>query len=953
MSNKHVKKDPLNDLVKPTKEQVDTEQQIIYLLLNHTDVIDEFIRDGIKPDFFSTGHDLVVDTIYKEYLSSDRKHLLSIESFEKHLHRIKEFQEHKGKIVPALNLFAECESSGAPKSMLGHLKRKLVDLYTAREVTPLISQYREDVKNLGHYEATKLLTQGLDTTTRLGSSSILEWSTLDSVKDGHMGRIKHLRENPEDVVLCHIPEIDDVMTVGFKPMQMTLFVADVGGHKCLPGHVKCHLSSGEEIKVCELFRQHGDKILSINDFSRELFYQDILRVHTNGVKECFKVRTQMGFEVESTSNHPYLTMSGYKNLSDLRVGDHVAIVSKTNFGTKSVSEALSTWLGCMYSDGGTSSPSYTFTNGDPSIVNALKKSCSFLGGNLVPACDKSSACYRENSFRPNGTRSFGMEFGIDGKTALEKKLHPEIYTWNRHSLVDFLRAMYGCDGCFSKTEQSRNGKTHTRYSIVYSSSSKPLAEGVRSLLIKFGLVAKLSKIKVKYKGEYRDSWQVVLRDCKQICSFINQIGFLGRKDKIAQSCLHDIKSKKSNRNTDTIPADVWSIIDAEFSRTNKTHYSCRKALKVGGTDKKTEEGHCGTRGKSINKYILSKIAQYLDSDILQSLANAQVVWDKITEIESSGLHETYNIEMPGHHNFVANHFITHNSNMMINVALNIFDKHDSNVLFVSLEMPKEDVINRIIANRVGIPFYKLAIPSRMTDEEVQKIESSRIWDDMKHKFAILDTTDRVSPNQLDSVIQDKILYFKPSVIFIDYVAIMKGDRDWSRQSSIPQYMEVGEILKNLRFMGKKYGFHIVSAAQMNRSTLNRMRAEGPSATPDSTALRGSHDYSADAENIFALLKNEGEPDKLGLFTIKSRGGASGQVQSLRVDPAYCRISSESAREVLVNSDQFDEDGLEEELNRDPSEIAQEYFKSTDHSNLMIDDLSLDGVEVEGEDFDIG
>ncbi len=86
--------------------------------------------------------------------------------------------------------------------------------------------------------------------------------------------------------------------------------------------------------------------------------------------------------------------------------------------------------------------------------------------------------------------------------------------------------------------------------------------------------------------------------------------------------------------------------------------------------------------------------------------------------------------------FVAN-IGHHKTNVMLNVALNIFDSGHS-VLFVPLEMPKEDLINRIIANRAGVDFTKLAKPELLSDDDLDKINKSKMWNCNKHKFCILD-----------------------------------------------------------------------------------------------------------------------------------------------------------------------------------------------------------------------
>jgi DNA-directed DNA polymerase III PolC len=55
------------------------------------------------------------------------------------------------------------------------------------------------------------------------------------------------------------------------------------------------------------------------------------------------------------------------------------------------------------------------------------------------------------------------------------------------------------------------------------------------------------------------------------------------------------------------------------------------------------------------------IAEILKSRDLSRLASSDLYWDRIVEIESVGERETYDLEIEGNHNFLANHFVVHNS----------------------------------------------------------------------------------------------------------------------------------------------------------------------------------------------------------------------------------------------------------------------------------------------------
>jgi DNA-directed DNA polymerase III PolC len=51
----------------------------------------------------------------------------------------------------------------------------------------------------------------------------------------------------------------------------------------------------------------------------------------------------------------------------------------------------------------------------------------------------------------------------------------------------------------------------------------------------------------------------------------------------------------------------------------------------------------------------------LESPDLSRLAHSDVYWDRIVRIEAAGNRETYDLQIEGDHNFLANHFVVHNS----------------------------------------------------------------------------------------------------------------------------------------------------------------------------------------------------------------------------------------------------------------------------------------------------
>ena len=111
-------------------------------------------------------------------------------------------------------------------------------------------------------------------------------------------------------------------------------------------------------------------------------------------------------------------------------------------------------------------------------------------------------------------------------------------------------------------------------------------------------------------------------------------------------------------------------------------------------------------------------------------------------------------------------------------------------------------------------------------------------------------------------------------------------------------------------MGKQHGFAILSAAQMTRDGIKKLKSDKDmSKSPGSEDLRGSHEYSADSDNIFAQSPSPDEPNrKMLLWCIKARYGKKTfdgkNYAILDFYPEFSKIDSSTAYSFDINDDDF-------------------------------------------------
>jgi len=861
-----------------TKTKIKNEISFISLLLKHRGAVDNWINDGPDIKYFDETHWPILNAII---ISNNQNVLLTRRQLSSIL---------KDGPYPKLDIMAQealfnrinLNIANVNENDFYHLKAQIIEHHITKNIINHIDNYTNNLRDKGGLFAAKDLVSAL-TRMELNEDSGRRKTIYEDIREYYPKYIEFLKDKAargdEDIVSCGIREIDSAMVVGFAPGTLTLFCGDVGSFKCEVGTDVVQLGDGSIISIKELYdlvvnKKEKVKILSL-DKDNKLYAQNLQSVQYNGVRPVFRVKTHSNFNISTTDNHRYFTLNGYKKLSDIKEGEYLAIARKGVFGSEPAVNGLPIWLGCMLSDGGSSSPSYTFTNFDDNTVKAMRRSCKKLGGKLKNT-------KRPGHFRINSLRKFGKYSEIDSKTSLNKNIPLFVYKWTEQNVSNLLKAMFSCDGSFSVYKGGR--KKQKKYEVCYHTSSFSLACGVRDLLLKFGIVPLIysypsSYVKNNEKIECAQSYRVYVRGIDQVTRFIESIGFIGKKQSQAMNHLRFIKNIKGNPNLDVIPASIWDMLKKKFKEHNKTRTGCRRFYRRNVHDYwKNDLGHCGNINKPMSRDTLKKIAIYLDNDKdLLKIANSDIYWDKIVSIESVGEQDVYDISMPNNHNFVGNNIITHNSSMMMNVALNIWKtQKNGKVLIVPLEMPREKWFQKMVSRETRIPFEKIEHPQQLQKEDWEKIEKEGENIKAHDQFYIMESAERIPVSFLRREIEAHIDIFKPDVVVVDYIANLIPE---AGSNNARNDLQIGEMLKDLRQMGKpgmgihENGFAVISGAQIGREGLKRFRKTGAiKGSFYSEDLRGSQEYAADADNIFGQMKDPNNNGRLHCYVIKTRYG---------------------------------------------------------------------------------
>ncbi|USE79007.1 replicative DNA helicase [Cupriavidus gilardii] len=164
------------------------------------------------------------------------------------------------------------------------------------------------------------------------------------------------------------------------------------------------------------------------------------------------------------------------------------------------------------------------------------------------------------------------------------------------------------------------------------------------------------------------------------------------------------------------------------------------------------------------------------------------------------------------------------------------------VLVLSMEMPRAQLDDRNLAAIGHIPLSNLLTPSRMTDDEWNRLsqamgvlESMGLWLDDQGGLRLLDVRMKAKQVKRRAGLD---------VLVIDYLQLMEGEGD-NRNAQIEG------ITRGLKALAKELDIAIVLLSQLNRELERR-----PNKRPQPSDLRDSGAIEQDADVVMFLYRDE-------------------------------------------------------------------------------------------------
>src|SRR3989344_3842512 len=214
--------------------------------------------------------------------------------------------------------------------------------------------------------------------------------------------------------------------------------------------------------------------------------------------------------------------------------------------------------------------------------------------------------------------------------------------------------------------------------------------------------------------------------------------------------------------------------------------------------------------------------------------------------------------------------------MMLNMSLDIATKASQGaVLYFSLEMPKEQLVDRLLGAEANVDAWKLRTGEGLTDTDFERISAA--MGALAEAPIYIDDTSGITVSDLRTKARRLHHQYPLAVIMVDYLQLMSGGSRFA--STANRVQEISEISRNLKILARELNVPVVAASQLSRSVESRTPQ-----IPQLADLRESGSIEQDGDIVIFLYREEFyNPDTdrqnvTDIFIKKHRKGPTGNFE---------------------------------------------------------------------------
>lgn len=210
--------------------------------------------------------------------------------------------------------------------------------------------------------------------------------------------------------------------------------------------------------------------------------------------------------------------------------------------------------------------------------------------------------------------------------------------------------------------------------------------------------------------------------------------------------------------------------------------------------------------------------------------------------------------------------------LVLNIAEYMTMRENRCVGIFSLEMSKEQLVNRLLAMQSHVEAQKIRTGDLSEAEWAEVIESAG---NIGESRLIIDDTPAITVAELRSKCRKYKLEFGLEIVIIDYLQLMSG----SGRSGDSRQQEISDISRSLKALARELNVPVIALSQLSRAVESR-----PNHRPMLSDLRESGAIEQDADLVMFIYRDDyynEDSEKKGIAEIiiaKQRNGPIGTVE---------------------------------------------------------------------------
>ena len=345
--------------------------------------------------------------------------------------------------------------------------------------------------------------------------------------------------------LAHAGAINVAQSPGTTYNPLFLY-GPPGLGKCVAASEYLHLADGRRVRAGELIGTD----FTLLTVAKEEIRSVPARAEFNAVEPVFALTTESGRRIVRNSRHPLwaangvmrwgknydtVQVRGWTPLENIAAGDLVAVPeSLPAFGSPvPLPEDEIKLLAYLIGDGGFTQPAVRFSQQDNVQLAEFKECiartrCRMIQHNKYDwriVGKRGRAAAGEDGH--NDVMNLLRRHGLMRTHSRDKRIPSAIFQLPREQLCLFLSRLFATDG-WASCGPERPGNRLPRTEIGFCSASEGLVRDIQELLLKLGIVSRLSA-----KANVH-AWTVAIHAASEIIKFSDQVGIFGKEDAVAR-----------------------------------------------------------------------------------------------------------------------------------------------------------------------------------------------------------------------------------------------------------------------------------------------------------------------------------------------------------------------------------------------------------------------------------